>query len=397
MTSPGPAFGSGTLEMKALWGQKNGMEQFFTDAVVIGAGAVGLAIARALAFAGRDTVILEKNANFGMETSARNSEVIHAGLYYPQGSLKARLCVRGKAMLYDFCAAHGVAHKKIGKLIVGRAGQESCLAAIARTAAGNGVMLEPLDRKAIAALEPALSAAGALLSPSTGIVDSHHYMLALLGDAQDGGASLVRDAEVTAIARAAEGWRLKVRNGGAETQLTCRTLVNSAGLWAQHVAGLIAELEETFIPPLFLAKGNYLTLPGKSPFRHLIYPVPEQGGLGVHLTLDMGGGMRFGPNVEWLAHSDPAAIDYTVPPGLPGLFAPRIAQYWPGVTAAMLAPGYSGVRPKIAGAGRGDADFRIDGAATHGLPGLVNLFGIESPGLTASLAIAQHVTELLDG
>jgi len=372
-------------------------ESFACDAVVIGAGVVGLAVARALAQGGHETIILEKNAHFGMETSARNSEVIHAGIYYPQGSLKARLCVRGKEMLYDFCATHGVPHKKIGKLIVGHAGQDAQLAAIARMAAGNGVTLEPLDRKAIAALEPALSATEALFSPSTGIIDSHQYMLALLGDAQEGGASLVHGTEVTAIARTADGWRLSLRSGGEEMHLACRVLVNSAGLWAQHIAGLTEDLDRAFIPPLFLAKGNYVTLSGTSPFRHLIYPVPEPGGLGVHLTLDMGGGARFGPNVEWLAGNDPAAIDYTVSQGLPERFAPRIAAYWPAVSAAMLAPGYSGVRPKIAGPNGANADFRIDGAATHGLPGLVNLFGIESPGLTASLAIARHVTELLDG
>jgi len=221
-------------------------------------------------------------------------------------------------------------------------------------------------------------------------------MLALLGEAEDGGASLVRDAAVTAIARAPDGYRLTVRNAGQDLQLSCRVLINSAGLWAQRVAGLIEGLDRAFIPPLFLAKGNYVTLSARSPFRHLVYPVPEHGGLGVHLTLDMGGGARFGPNVEWLDTDDPAAIDYTVSPDMPQLFAPRIARYWPAVSAAMLAPGYCGVRPKIAGPNDPNADFRIDGPGLHGMAGLVNLFAIESPGLTSSLAIADRVMELLD-
>jgi len=222
-------------------------------------------------------------------------------------------------------------------------------------------------------------------------------MLALLGDAESAGASLVREAEVTAIARQPDGFRLSVRNGGEQMDLSCSILVNSAGLWAQHVAGLIEGLDKAFIPPLFLAKGNYATLSGKSPFTHLVYPVPEHGGLGVHLTLDMGGGARFGPNVEWLDHNDPAAIDYTVSPGLAALFAERIAAYWPAVTAGMLVPGYSGVRPKTAGPKDPNADFRIEGPQLHGVPGLVNLFAIESPGLTSSLAIAERVMEMIDG
>jgi L-2-hydroxyglutarate oxidase LhgO len=356
-------------------------------------------VARALALSGRETVILEKNAHFGMETSARNSEVVHAGIYYPQGSLKAKLCVEGKHRLYGFCESHGVGFRRLGKLIVAsQAGQDAQLDAIAKAATDNGVDdLTRLSKAQIASLEPALSATQGLFSPSTGIVDSHQYMLALLGDAEDAAASLVRDAEVTAIARDGGDWRLTVRNAGEEMRLSCTTLVNSAGLWAQHVAGLVESLDPAFVPPLFLAKGNYVTLTGKSPFTHLVYPVPEPGGLGIHLTLDMGGAARFGPNVEWLETRDPAAIDYTVAPGLPDLFAPRIAQYWPGITAAMLAPGYSGVRPKIADKGAPNADFRIDGPTVHRQPGLVNLFAIESPGLTSSLAIAEHVMELLDG
>ncbi|MBN9589510.1 MAG: FAD-dependent oxidoreductase [Alphaproteobacteria bacterium 64-11] len=374
-------------------------EQFQCDAVVIGAGAVGLAVARALALDGRETIILEKNAHFGMETSSRNSEVIHAGIYYPKGSLKALLCVEGKRRLYDFCESHGVGFKRLGKLIVAtHADQGAGIETILTTAANNGVGdLKRLGKAEIAALEPELFATEGLFSPSTGIIDSHQYMLALLGDAEGAGASMVRDAEVTAIVRETSGYCLTVRNAGQAMRLSCRILVNSAGLWAQHVAGLIDALDRAHIPPLFLAKGNYVTLTGKSPFRHLVYPVPEHGGLGVHLTLDMGGGARFGPNVEWLDGNDPDAIDYTVSPGMPGLFAPRIAQYWPAVTESALAPGYCGVRPKTTGPRDPNADFRIDGPGVHGLPGLVNLFGIESPGLTASLAIAEHVREFLDG
>lgn len=370
-------------------------ELYSCDAVVIGAGAVGIAIARRLALGGLHTLVLEKNSNFGMETSARSSEVIHAGLYYPEGSLKAALCARGRDQLYDFCATHGVPHRSLGKLIVAQQGQEAKLAAIARAAAANGVALQPLDRAGIATLEPEVRADAGLFSPRTGIFDSHQYMLALLGDAEGAGAHLVRDAHVDVIDRTASGYRLAVRNAGEALRLECRVLVNSAGLWAQKVAARIDGLAAAFVPPLFLAKGSYATLSGRCPFNHLVYPLPEPGGLGVHLTLDMGGGARFGANVEWLQTRDPAQIDYAVRADLPGLYAPLIAAWWPALDPAALAPGYSGVRPKTVGPEDPNADFRIDGPAAHGLPGLVNLFGIESPGLTASLAIADHVEGLL--
>ena len=307
-------------------------ETFSCDAVVIGAGVVGLAIARALAQRGLETFILEKNAHFGMETSARNSEVIHAGIYYPKDSLKAQLCVAGRDLLYAFCASHGVGHKRLGKLIVAtHAGQEAQLGALARAAADNGVTdLKPLSKAQIVALEPELAATQGLFSPTTGVIDSHQYMLALLGDAEGAGASLVRDAEVTAIARNGDGYGLTVRNAGETLTLQTRILVNSAGLWAQKTAGMIEELEARFVPPLYLAKGNYATLSVKSPFRHLVYPVPEPGGLGVHLTLDMGGAARFGPNVQWLDNNDPAAIDYTVSPDLPRDFAAQGARLLAG-------------------------------------------------------------------
>jgi L-2-hydroxyglutarate oxidase LhgO len=324
-----------------------------------------------------------------METSARNSEVIHAGIYYPKGSLKARLCVRGKTLLYDFCEAHGVPHKRIGKLIVGHAGQEAQLAAIAAAASDNGVDdLQPLTRAQIAALEPQIVADSGLLSPSTGIIDSHQYMLAMLGD-----LTLVREAHVATIRRHGDGWQLAVRSDDEDISLEARIVINAAGLWAQDVARRIEGL--TDIPPLHLAKGSYAALSIRNPFTHLVYPVPEPGGLGVHLTLDIGGRARFGPDVEWLASNDPATIDYTVSPNITEVFAPRIARWWPGISAAMLSPDYAGARPKLSGAGEPSADFRIDGPSVHGLPGLVNLFGIESPGLTASLAIAEHVEGLL--
>ena len=370
--------------------QNQAMDELDAEAVVVGAGGTaGLAVARQLARAGLDTVILEKNDHIGMETSARNSEVIHAGIYYPQGSLKARLCLEGRRLLYDFCADHGVPHRRIGKLIVAQAGQEAQLATIAQAAANNGVDdLTPLSRRQIAALEPEVTADVGLLSPSTGILDSHQYMLALLGE-----MTLVRGAQVKDARRCGAGWRLVVSNDGTDVLLETRLLVNAAGLWAQDVAGRIEGL--TDVPPLFLAKGSYAGLSVKSPFRHLIYPVPEPGGLGVHVTLDMGGRARFGPNVEWLAGSDPAAIDYTVSPDITADFTPLVARWWPGIRQDMLNADYAGVRPKLSGPGQPNADFRIDGPEVHGLPGLVNLFGIESPGLTASLAIARHVESLL--
>jgi len=372
-------------------------DSFQTDVVVIGAGVIGLAIARALALGGRAVTILEKNARIGEETSARNSEVIHAGIYYPSGSLKARLCVEGRHLLYDFCESRKIAHEKLGKLIVAtHTGQDEQLGRLLRQAEENGVDdLRKMSRAEVAALEPELSTCGGVFSPSTGIIDSHQYMLALLGEAEASGASLARNSEVTGIDKTSDGFKLAVRNAGEQVTLKARTLVNSAGLWATRIAGLVQGLASRFVPETYLAKGNYVTLTARNPFHHLIYPVPEPGGLGVHLTIDMAGTGRFGPNVEWLSIHDPAAIDYSVSPALTEIFAPRIAEYWPKVTAGMLAPGYSGVRPKVGGPQDPNADFRIEGPATHGLDGLVNLFGIESPGLTASLAIAERVKGLV--
>ncbi|MCP5374454.1 MAG: NAD(P)/FAD-dependent oxidoreductase [Hyphomicrobiales bacterium] len=360
------------------------------DSVVIGAGVVGLAVARALARAGREVVILESEPAFGSGVSSRNSEVIHAGIYYPQGSLKARACVAGRDMMYDFCASHGVAHRRCGKLIVATdEAQLPVLDDLAAKARANGVGdLEFLDGPAARALEPALRAAGALLSPSTGIVDSHGLMLALLGDAEAAGAVLALSCPVVGGA-ARPGGGFVLRTGGAEPmELHCAQVVNSAGLGAQRVALALDGLAPETVPPLHYAKGNYFVLAGRAPFDHLIYPVPEAAGLGVHLTLDLGGQAKFGPDVEWL---DGPGYDFDVDPRRGDSFYAAVRAYWPALPDGALQPGYAGMRPKLQARGGPAGDFVVMGAEGHGLPGLVNLFGIESPGLTASLAIADLV------
>lgn len=362
------------------------------DAVVVGAGVVGLACARALARRGREVVVLERNAAFGTETSARNSEVIHAGIYYPAGSLKARLCVAGRKRLYAFCEAYGVAHRRCGKLIVAtNAGQQTKLLDIQARAAANGVDdLRVLSAREARALEPELRCNAALHSPSTGIVDAHGLMRALLGDAERHGAVLALRTPLVA-AEIVDGGIDVATGGEAPMQLRTRVLVNSAGLSAVDVARGIAGLPAAHVPCAHLAKGNYYALAGRAPFSRLVYPVPEPGGLGVHLTLDLGGQARFGPDVEWVE-----AIDYAVDPARAERFYGAIRTYWPGLADGALRPAYCGLRPKLAGPGAPDADFVIAGPAAHGVTGLVNLFGIESPGLTASLAIAEQVCAALD-
>jgi L-2-hydroxyglutarate oxidase LhgO len=362
------------------------------DSVVIGAGVVGLACARALARAGREVVVLESEGAFGTATSARNSEVIHAGLYYPPGSLRARLCVQGKALLYDFCAGHGVAHRRCGKLVVAHSDAE--LAALRRLqaqAAANGVGdLQWLSRAAAQALEPALACEAALLSPSTGIVDSHGLMLALLGEAERHGAMLALRSPVQAAQVTPDGLLLDV-GGDTASQLLARQVVNAAGLQACALAGQIQGLDGRQVPEPHFAQGAYFSLPGRAPFSHLVYPVPGVSShLGVHLTLDLGGQARFGPSFRWVSE-----VDYRVDPADGAGFEAEVRRYWPGLPANALQPDYAGVRPKISGPGEPAADFRIDGPAQHGVPGLVNLFGIESPGLTASLAIADEVLKQL--
>jgi L-2-hydroxyglutarate oxidase LhgO len=358
-----------------------------TGAVVIGAGVVGLACARALALRGIETVILEANAAIGMETSSRNSEVIHAGLYYAPGSLKARLCVEGNRLLYAFCDAHHVAHRRCGKLIVATAPeQEEKLAALKSQSAQNGVSdLQLLSAAQLATLEPQLSATSALLSPSTGIVDSHGLMLALLGEAEAHGASLALKSPLLRGEARGSGFLLEV--GGEEPmQLEAGIVINSAGLHAAKVAATLAGLAARHVPALHYARGNYYALAGGAPFAHLVYPLPEPGGLGVHLTLDLGGQARFGPDVEWVD-----AIDYTVDPRRADAFYAEVRRYWPALPDGALQPAYSGIRPKLTGPDEPAADFLVQAEAMHGVPGLINLFGIESPGLTASLALAEHV------
>jgi len=362
------------------------------DAVVIGAGAVGLAVARALAQAGREVLILEAENAFGTGTSSRNSEVIHAGIYYPTGSLRAQLCVRGKALLYDFCTSHGVAHQRCGKLIVATSDADlPALHKLQATAQANGVTdLRWLSEAEARALEPALQCVAALLSPSTGIIDSHGLMLALLGDAEAAGAMLALCAPVQAGRITPQGIELDV-GGDEPMQLRARTVVNSAGLHAPALARKLAGLDAAHIPPDHLAKGCYFSLPGKAPFSRLVYPAPGQSShLGVHLTLDLGGQARFGPSFEWVDR-----LDYTVDPAGADHFYAEVRRYWPGLPDGVLQPAYAGIRPKISGPGKPAADFRIDGPAVHGVPGLVNLFGIESPGLTSSLAIADLVLDRL--
>ena len=362
------------------------------ECVVIGAGVIGLAVARRLAQAGREVILLEATEAIGTVTSSRNSEVIHAGIYYPAGSLMARMCVGGKRALYRYCRDHGIPHRNCGKLIVATTARETeKLQSIRAHAEANGVLdLQTLSGAAARALEPALNCDAALLSPSTGIIDSHAFMLALRGDAEDAGAAC---AFHTPLLRArAAGGRVELDAGGeAPMSLECRLLVNAAGLNAPEVARSIDGMPIELIPPAYLAKGNYFSCSARVPFSRLIYPVPEPGGLGVHLTLDMAGQARFGPDVEWVD-----AIDYAVDPARAERFYPAIRRYWPALPDGALMPSYSGIRPKIVPPAVAAQDFLIQGPRDHGVDGLINLFGIESPGLTSSLAIADHVGELAD-
>ena len=363
------------------------------DCVVVGAGVVGLAVARSLALTGRDVLLLEGAEAIGTGTSSRNSEVIHAGIYYPAGSLMARHCVAGRRMLYAFCAERGVPHARCGKLIVATSEDEATrLDGIRARAAANGVEdMRVLSRDEALALEPALSCHGALLSPSTGIIDSHAYMLALQGDAENAGAVLAFHSPVLAGRVTPDGIVLEV--GGAEPMtLLCRSLVNAAGLGAPGLGRAIDGLPPDTVPREYYAKGNYFTLAGRSPFSRLIYPVPVPGGLGTHLTIDLGGQARFGPDVEWVDH-----IDYVVDPRRGDSFYEAIRRYWPALPDGALQPGYSGIRPKIVPKGAPGQDFVIQGPTVHGVPGLVNLYGIESPGLTASLSLAEAVRDTLQG
>jgi L-2-hydroxyglutarate oxidase LhgO len=363
------------------------------ETVVVGAGVVGLAIARALALSGREVLILESKGAFGSETSSRNSEVIHAGIYYPTGSLKARLCVAGKWQLYDYCASRGVGLARYGKLIVATEESElETLAGLKAKAAENGVDdLTWLSREEVSAREPELHTVGALLSPSTGVVDSHGLMLSYLGEAEGAGAMLAYYAPVFSGEVRNSGMVLEV-GGESPMTLSAREVVNAAGLGAPALGASLRGLDPALVPPLFMAKGNYYTLARRSPFSSLIYPVPMKAGLGVHVTLDLGGQCRFGPDVEWID-----SIDYDVDPARADVFYDAVRRYWPGLRDGDLEPGYAGIRPKLQRPGGAATDFLIQGPRDHNIAGLVNLFGIESPGLTSSLAIADMVRDLLDG
>ena len=363
------------------------------DAIVIGAGVVGLAIARSLALAGREVMVLEASNAIGTGTSSRNSEVVHAGIYYAPGSLKARLCVAGRCLLYSYAAERGIEARAVGKLIVATdATQLPKLKALRETAARNGVDdLRWIDSHEVAALEPEVRSVGALYSPSSGIVDSHGLMLALQGDIETAGGMVAFNAPVAGGEVMSGGIRL-VTGGADPVTLDCALVVNAAGLAAPALARSITGLSPNSVPKAYFAKGNYFALSGvRSPFSHLIYPMPEQVGLGVHATIDLGGQTKFGPDVEWID-----TIDYSVDPSRAALFYDAIRRFWPALPDQALVPSYCGIRPKLSGEGQPAADFLIQGPSQHGAPGLVNLYGIESPGLTSSLAIAELVTKLTD-
>jgi L-2-hydroxyglutarate oxidase LhgO len=355
--------------------------------LVVGAGIVGLAIAREAALGGHDVIVADAEPHIGSGTSSRNSEVIHAGLYYPTGSLRARHCARSRRMLYDFCASHGVPHRKLGKLVVvGRDADIAALERIFAQATQNGVEgLRMLDATEAIRMEPALACVAAFHSPETGIIDSHRYMLALQGDIEDAGGVLALNTPVERLTRTPAGWG--VRFGGTEPgSLTVDAVVNSAGHGAQKLARATDGYAAKRVPRLVLAKGNYFSYTGRAAFSRLVYPAPVPGGLGIHVTLDLAGRMRFGPDVQWID-----AYDFNVDPARAATFYPAIRTYWPGLPDGTLVPDYAGIRPKLTGQGEPAADFMIDGPADHGLPRLVHLFGIESPGLTASLSLAEEV------
>lgn len=365
-------------------------ENLKIQTVVIGAGVVGLAVARELARAGRDVIVLESGNRFGDGISSRNSEVIHAGIYYPKGSLKARLCVSGRRKLYDYCLSRQVGHRKCGKWIVATtASQQAQLAGIRSAAECNGVSLDLVEGAEVRKRMPEIRVESALWSPETGIIDSHGLMVSLLGELEDHGGQLVLHAPVLS-ARSGRGCHRLTVGGDSACTLVADEVVNAAGLGAPVLAKHWEGLPEGQQPDQWLARGVYFSYSGRHPFDSLIYPVPVAGGLGVHLTLDLAGQARFGPDVEWVGSED-----YTVDPQRAHQFADGIRQWWPGLDVSRLQPAYAGIRPKLKGPGDGFFDFRIDGPGEHGIPGLVNLFGIESPGLTSCLSIAELVREKL--
>ena len=361
------------------------------ECAVIGAGVIGLAVARRLARAGIEVVILERAEAIGTETSSRNSEIVHAGIYYPKDSLKALTCVAGKRALYDYCAARGIEHRRCGKIIVATDdSQVGELAAIEERAAANGVGdLSWLTLSEVAGMEPAVQCVAALHSPSTGIVDSHALMLSFQGEAEERGAMIAYHAPVAGARIEDDGIVVDV-GGATPMTLKAERLVNAAGIWAPAVARTIDGLDPASVPRDYLCKGNYYTLAGKSPFTRPVYPVPEKAGLGVHVTVDLAGQARFGPDVEWID-----TIDYDVDPARADAFYAAIRRYWPGLPDGAIQAGYAGIRPKLQAPGEPAADFVVQGPSAHGIDGLVNLYGIESPGLTAALALADLVAEIL--
>jgi len=363
------------------------------DCIVIGAGAIGLAVARALARGGREVIILERERHFGMHTSSRNSEVIHAGIHYKPNSLKARMCVSGRDLLYRYCAERGIEHRRCGKFTVATsAAQWPALTQIEMNARASGVFdLERLDGAQARRLEPALGCVGALSSPSTGIIDSHAYMQSLLADAESCGASIVFGTAVASLRAKRGGIEIFV-GADSDPAVRARAVVNSAGLHAHQVAASIEGFPPQHIPKVFYGKGSYFTLTGRSPFARLIYPAPTTSGghLGIHMTLDLRGAARFGPDMEWVD-----CVDYAVDPGRVHDFCDAIREYWPQLDASLLQPGYAGVRPRLSGPGEEARDFHISGPAEHGIAGIVNLFGMESPGLTASLALGEYIAALI--
>jgi L-2-hydroxyglutarate oxidase LhgO len=360
---------------------------------VIGAGVVGLAVARQLAMAGHEVLVLEKAERFGEGVSSRNSEVIHAGIYYPEGSLKAQLCVRGKALLYEYCSASGVGHRRIGKLIIANGpGEEAQLDDIVTRASANGVELEKVTPEFVKKHEPEVRASAAVLSTSTGIISAAELMTAFLADIEAHNGSIACHAEVLEIEPGSPGYRVACDIEGERYEFSCSLLVNSAGLGAQRIAASVAEFDRTLIPRLHLCKGNYFNLQGKNPFNHLIYPVPDPtgAGLGVHATIDLAGQVKFGPDVEYVNEESYLVSEQSLMQSYRA-----IRNYYPGLEDHQLQPGYAGIRPKLQGPGDAPRDFIIQDTSVHGMPGLINLFGIESPGLTSSMAIAETVAQRL--
>lgn len=366
------------------------MEREQADIVVIGAGVIGLAVARACALAGREVLVLEAESTIGSGISSRSSEVIHAGLYYDPGSLKARSCVRGKALLYDYCAAKGIPHRRLGKLIVATTPQQVAeLEAIQDNANRCGVDdLELLGPHRLALIEPEVRAAGALWSPSTGIIDSHALMLALQADLEAAGGTVALNTRVARGALRTDGCELQLE-GESQFRVLARSCINAAGLSAAPLARQIEGLQRLTVPKIHLVRGHYFSYGGRAPMRHLVYPLPEAGGLGIHATLDLAGQLRFGPDSEYVD-----TIDYRFDEARRDAFAASIRRWLPGLDAARLEPGYTGIRPRLSGPGEGFRDFLVSGPRDHGVPGIINLFGIESPGLTACLSLAEKVCKL---